>query len=764
MGAYVSREQCLANYNVPLNCSYTLSPDNKTALNLGVFQEGQFEGDPDIAGIGVLGAFLAVTAFSFILSILNTIWWFSKNIFRWKNRITREEKAMKKWELSIAGFFEVLVITCSDQQIFTGGAYAITLRYAKGCSISAYHYDIVANMLLLTCATHLSAVTIARHYWNHPYVAILRIVVTALVYTVTGILLSNQGVGSFGFPTEVPAATDTFSVILLPAACFQSSSAQFASSLQHTFQGSAADFFKAQIPGWTQYLVMFLFYVVAVFVSVGRFVRRGTGHDGRRKKAVSWMRRSCGFMFNKRILHAFFGLYLVAGLGIAGWTIVSSTLYIVGLRAWVDGSGWISKPDGVNPENDPASFGQLVPVLLIALTVFTFMQILSERLTIRRKAVKRRESQALRKQQQQNGGGGDGKITYRNFSSPNPGNRSQTPSIEKKPSMGMSVHETEIMIDNRLPLIDQSGPFFVQQAHAETHAQTYAQTHAQAQAAQFQVAQDHSRNHSRGRSITNQSQTQLQSQTPPQPTSPRPAMYSVFPNSSQSPSPTGSGSASNGSPSPPGTASARLGGSDSPAPPQIPRKSRSRSDVRRVPTGNLPLNDPISSPILSHDDQQHQYYNFSPEPPTSPPLGKLPPSPSQQSLAQSQRQQGGHVRQQSSMERVLPLNGMRSQSSMDYMRGGGSDSRQHLRQQSSQDGSVLPLNIVRSQSSLDERGFRSGTTHLRQQSSVDGFTIVSGPQQQQQQPYQHLRSQSSLDFRQRQQQQQGGAPYMGQAF
>jgi succinate-acetate transporter protein len=30
-----------------------------------------------------------------------------------------------------------------------------------------------------------------------------------------------------------------------------------------------------------------------------------------------------------------------------------------------------------NPENDPTTFGQLVPLLLISLTVFTFLQIVS---------------------------------------------------------------------------------------------------------------------------------------------------------------------------------------------------------------------------------------------------------------------------------------------------------------------------------------------------------------------------------------------------
>ncbi len=110
------------------------------------------------------------------------------------------------------------MITCSDQQIFTGGAYAITLRYLRGCEISAYHYNIVTNILLLTRATHLMSVTISRHYWEHPIVALLRVIITAAVYLVTGIMLSNQGVG---FPTEVPDVSTKDSPIFMQAACFQ---------------------------------------------------------------------------------------------------------------------------------------------------------------------------------------------------------------------------------------------------------------------------------------------------------------------------------------------------------------------------------------------------------------------------------------------------------------------------------------------------------------------------------------------------------------
>lgn len=256
------------------------------------------------------------------------------------------EKALKNWQISIAGIIEALIVTCSDQQVFTGGAYAITLRYAKACSVSAYHYNIVANILLVTCATHLMAVTVARHYWQHPYLGVLRITVTTLVFVITGSLLSNQGSGSLGFPTQVPPITEQYSLMLLPAACFQTGDFMLDNEVKKAFKsGSAEAFFTGQIHGWTNYLIMFMFYIIAVCVSLGRVIRRGMGHNGKRKKFMAWLNRVVPFFFRiKRFFYAIFGLYLVAGIAISAWTVAIAAMYVFRLRRWVDLSQWYVPP------------------------------------------------------------------------------------------------------------------------------------------------------------------------------------------------------------------------------------------------------------------------------------------------------------------------------------------------------------------------------------------------------------------------------------
>ncbi|KAK4175076.1 hypothetical protein QBC36DRAFT_332259 [Triangularia setosa] len=397
MGAYVSTGSCIAHYGIRPNCTYNVTHDNNVLLYLGESTKGEFEGDPDIAGIGVLGAFLAVTTISVVLATASAFWWISKNVLHWKLRATKEEKALRKRKASISSILEALIISCSDQQIFTGGAYAITLRYAKACTVSAYHYNIVSNILLVTCATHLMAVTVSSNYWEHRFVGGLRLVVTSLVYVITGILLSNRGEPDLGFPTQVPANEETYSFMLLPAACFQTDGIRLGTELDKSFRvGSANEFFNGQVHGWTQFIIMFLFYFLAAVVSVGRLIRRGKDHNGKRTRFIVWFKQTLNPFFQwKRFFYIFFGLYLLAGIAVSSWTVVTSALYVFALRRWVHGSGWMKAIDVEIPgriaENDPSTFGQLVPVLLISLTLFTFLQVISERITLRRRLSDRRK-------------------------------------------------------------------------------------------------------------------------------------------------------------------------------------------------------------------------------------------------------------------------------------------------------------------------------------------------------------------------------------
>lgn len=135
-------------------------------------------------------------------------------------RDEKRESLGRKWvAFDLSQLFETVIISCSDQQVFTGGAYALSLRFWKGCTITAYHYNVIAKMLLLTCATHLMSVAIVRHYWRYPLLAFVRVVVITGVFIVTGLLLGNQNATRAAFPTSVPTSTKANSLIMMRAAC-----------------------------------------------------------------------------------------------------------------------------------------------------------------------------------------------------------------------------------------------------------------------------------------------------------------------------------------------------------------------------------------------------------------------------------------------------------------------------------------------------------------------------------------------------------------
>ncbi|CAJ2510623.1 Uu.00g062480.m01.CDS01 [Anthostomella pinea] len=400
MGAFASVPDCQAHYNITLNCQILDESNNSTIdhfngtwpanVSLGGVYKGGFEGDADIAGVGILGVFVAVTSFALAASIGDVLWQFAKT-WKWKKTYTEEEKRARRKRLSLSDILETLVLACSDQQVFIGAAYALTLRYYAGCKVSAYHYNIAANMLLLTCATHLMSVTIVRNYWKYPWLAKLRILCISGVFIVTGLLFTNQnGNVQLPFPTEVPLASEVDSLIFLPAACFQAS----AGGAIETFKESTKDansFFNKTlhdsspgnlIEGWNWYVLTLLFYGAAIIAEAIRFLRRGKSKQGWRGRVGKQFGRVCGLgTFRRKVVQNIFLIYLVAGVGITCATTIKSTMYIFDLRRWVDKSGWIMIEDNGNPENDATSFGQLVPIFSSALILFSFAQMISEKAT-----------------------------------------------------------------------------------------------------------------------------------------------------------------------------------------------------------------------------------------------------------------------------------------------------------------------------------------------------------------------------------------------
>jgi len=342
-----------------------------------------------------------VTSLALIIGYVDVVWQLYKSLVKKGGSVWRfhEGKPLEeRTNPSVSDILETIVISCSDQQLFTGGAYALTVRYFKGCAVSAYHYNILTSGLLITCATHLVAVTVVMNYWRYPIMACLRVAITVLIFIVTGLLLAKRtGTSNGAFPLAVPPPEDAArgSPLFMRAACFETEVG--ATGLTKEVQDQVRRLGDAFTRGganqtWALYVVMLLWWSIAVLAEAVRFLRRGTGKAaGRRRQLVhrvrSWATASGDGVElpRKRLVrvcrvtfHALFSLYLVIGLGIGTVVVIFSALYIQDLRRWVDTSGWLARNEaGENPENEVTTFGQLVPILMAALTVFAFMQMVS---------------------------------------------------------------------------------------------------------------------------------------------------------------------------------------------------------------------------------------------------------------------------------------------------------------------------------------------------------------------------------------------------
>ncbi|KXH36431.1 hypothetical protein CSIM01_04946 [Colletotrichum simmondsii] len=380
MGASISIAQCKSHYNTTVDCSVTPNESGGFRTIAG-YERREVPPEPDIAGIGIVSVFIAVASFAFAIGVFDVMWTVVKHNSRKHqrrplSRIKTSGFQRPRWasKFSRSKFFQALVVSCSDQQVFTGGAYLVTIRFWKGCSITAYHYNIVANMLLLSCATHLMSVVISKNYFERLLLACLRVFFITAVFAMTGLLLSNQNASNdLPFPTKVPPSNETDSLLFYHAVCFQNGE-DGVEQLKHLLLDSVRNGTAAEkallystpgnyIQGWNFYLV----------ILVWKRSREAVDNSGWRK------RDNCFVRFVSSVGRVSYGVYLVGGIGICGTTVVMSSLYIMNLRRWVKRSQWLEVEDGgQSTEDDATSFGQLVPIILVGLTAFTFISILSE--------------------------------------------------------------------------------------------------------------------------------------------------------------------------------------------------------------------------------------------------------------------------------------------------------------------------------------------------------------------------------------------------
>ncbi|KAK4214899.1 hypothetical protein QBC37DRAFT_460398 [Rhypophila decipiens] len=389
MGICISSQNCKELYGIDINCEI-LATGNETYPNqtiIGGYLKGSLPPDPDIAGIGVVTSFIAATVIALCLSAFSLFL-----LIQNRRYLVRLDKlgenlrfAEKLHKFRGSELCEELVLGISGTQIFTGAAYAVALRYFKGCSTTAYHYDVVAMMMILTCTTHLMSVTIVRNYWKYKTLSLLRILTCLGVFTVTGILLANQN-NDFEYDRKFPAVVPdnkNYSSILLPAACFQEGNSLLLNTLHHSLSDQSNDAFLSSKPSNkskpTGKRARFVSWLHLSTMAKRESRQQHQKRTKRSKPTPVQKQGSSRWPSPGNILFYLFCSYLFANIAVGVWTVWTAAHQIGELRMWARGSGWLIKSGqgAESAQDDMTSFGQLVPIFLNLMLLFTLVHVIT---------------------------------------------------------------------------------------------------------------------------------------------------------------------------------------------------------------------------------------------------------------------------------------------------------------------------------------------------------------------------------------------------
>ena len=95
--------------------------------------------------------------------------------------------------------FDGLLVGLNDTQMITALALMIVTEFQIMCMISAYHYNIVCGLVLMSTMVHLCSMTIIEHYFYNKYLALLRILFSVANFILGFFLFVFRAISN-GFP------------------------------------------------------------------------------------------------------------------------------------------------------------------------------------------------------------------------------------------------------------------------------------------------------------------------------------------------------------------------------------------------------------------------------------------------------------------------------------------------------------------------------------------------------------------------------------
>lgn len=304
------------------------------------------------------------------------------------------------------------LVSLSDTQAVTTLALLVTATFYVGCTISAYHYDLVCSLVLMSSAAHIGSLAVMHKYFDVDTCkglrifwqwirSLLRVIVVIASFVLT-FNLFHQRHKSKIFPLSIPRSGDiatnnrTHSTgLVLPAACFidhpgrlnLSDYSNFtaasdwtrnytvqAPSNQSVSNGNSSVPTFAIMPAFSNFNsnddlksdgdLTALYFLIAtcaltVLTSIVLVIAKNEGtceHSFLCRHQLAHFSRCVGF----------FAIYVIACYS---WNKFSK------LQDWMNGSGWFDEND--NGENSIESFGQLMPLILLALPVLALIEALA---------------------------------------------------------------------------------------------------------------------------------------------------------------------------------------------------------------------------------------------------------------------------------------------------------------------------------------------------------------------------------------------------
>lgn len=149
----------------------------------------------------------------------------------WEDKHGEKGSNHRHLYLRLIYVIEKLLHTLSDHQLVAGFALLAVLN-RKACEISAYHFNLVCTLLLLSAVTHLSPLfTIHDYVYKGRTIAIFRIGAIAAQYGMSVTALSARNSNSF--PSKAS------SLAIMPAACFENMNASSNFGLNDFFNTAA---------------------------------------------------------------------------------------------------------------------------------------------------------------------------------------------------------------------------------------------------------------------------------------------------------------------------------------------------------------------------------------------------------------------------------------------------------------------------------------------------------------------------------------------